>query len=111
MTEQAEAAGPRLIHQGTYALFETPSGGRHVVFCRHFAADPETGEVRQVDGAEDEHLPDFPAEALPLVSRVLDHGIPPEIMAVLTGKASPLGLLRQLRNGAGEAEVEAAGDD
>jgi hypothetical protein len=115
MTEHAAApeastAGPRpeprLIHTGTYALWRTPAGGVHVVYQRTAAADPETGEVRPVDG-EDEHLPDIPPEALPLVDQFLAHGIPPGILAAaeaMAAGASPVALLRQLaaRNGGGD---------
>jgi hypothetical protein len=96
----AEVPGPALIHQGTYALYETPAGGRHVVFRRYLAADPDTGEVRDVDGG-DEHLPDFPPEALPLLSRFIEQGIPPQILAVLQGKSSVMGLLAELRDDGG----------
>lgn len=84
MTEPA--AQPRLLHSGTYALWETPAGGRHLVYRRTAALDPETGQVREVDG-EDLHLPDFPPEALPLLSAFLEHGIPPAVLSVMQSMA------------------------
>lgn len=98
-----EAPAPRLLHTGTYALYETPTGGRHVVYIREEALD-ESGQLRPVEAAPD-HLPDFPPEALPLISQFLEHGIPAPILAVLRGQASPAALLAQLR-AQGEAPDE-----
>lgn len=102
--------GPELIHTGTYALWRTPAGGVHVVYQRTAATDPATGQVRQVEDAGDEHLPDIPPEALPLVDQFLQHGIPPGILAAaqaMANGASPLALLRQL---AGDGDGQAAVD-
>jgi hypothetical protein len=104
---QAVAAGPRLIHTGVYAVYEsvgTP-GGVHVTWRRTAGADDD-GQVREIDGAPDEHMPDIPPEALPLIAQFMAHGIPPLIMGMLRGQSSPLGLLRQL---GGLAEAEANG--
>lgn len=111
---QAVTTGPKLLHTGTYALYETPAGGVHVVWRRTAAADPGSGELREVEGAPDEHMPDIPPEALPLVGQFMQHGIPPAILAILQGRSSPLGLLRQLgalnghddgQEGAGDGDV------
>ena len=111
---EADTAGPRpvLIHTGTYALWRTPAGGVHVVYQRTAATDPDTGQVREIEGQADEHLPDIPPEALPLVDQFLAHGIPPGILAAaqaMANGASPLALLRQLAGGDGDGQ--AAGTD
>jgi hypothetical protein len=119
-TDQTEAApeapqaGPRLIHSGTYALYQTAAGGRHVVYRRTvtMATDGRiigTPEEDQVD----EHLPDFPAEVLPLLATFLEHGIPAPIMRILRSGAGPAGLLaqaRELAQGGPEPEPEPGGD-
>jgi hypothetical protein len=122
MTEHAAApeaeqtAGPRLIHTGVYAVYESLStpGGVHVTWRRSAAWDDETGQVRDVEGAADEHMPDIPPEALPLIGQFIASGIPPAILAVLQGKASPLALLRQLAGSNGDGgqgeHVHVAGD-
>ena len=102
---QAVTAGPRLIHTGVYAIYETPAGGCHVTWRRSAAWDGETGQVRDVDGAADEHMPDIPPEALPLIDQFIRSGIPPAILAVLQGKASPLAMLRQLAGGNGDGQA------
>lgn len=94
-------AAPILLHHGTYALYETPAGGRHLVYERAEARGDD-GELHAVTGEGPGHLPDFPREALPLLSQFLDHGIPAPILAVLRGQASPAALLAQLRGGDGE---------
>lgn len=100
--QAAEPAAPKLIHSGTYALWETPDGGRHVVYCRSQSA-AEDGTVAEVEGAPDEHLPTIPPEALPLVSHFLEHGIPPQIAAVLRGDgAGRLAGLRAMLAGLGD---------
>lgn len=114
--QQAVTAGPRLIHTGTYAVYQTPAGGVHVVWRRTAAADPDRpGEVRRVEGADDEHMPDIPPEAIPLIERFLAVGIPDNILAVLQGKSSPIGLLRELvtlNGGGGQADDDGqAADD
>jgi hypothetical protein len=87
--------GPVLVHRGVYALYETPAGGRHLVY--------------QPDGAAgDFHVPDIPAEALPLVQSFLNNGLPPAVLALLQGKASPVKLLGLMRSAIGGGE--AAGD-
>jgi hypothetical protein len=109
--------GPRLIHHGTYALYETPGGGRHLVWRRLASINLETGELEDIDGADDEHLPDIPREALPLVSAFTEHGIPPAILAVLQGgQNGAMGRLAALRGmlaglpDEGQAEGEGGGD-
>lgn len=99
---EATPAGPRLIHTGVYAIYETPAGGVHVTWRRSAAHDSETGQVREVEGAADEHMPDIPPEALPLIGQFISTGIPPAILAMLQGKSSPLALLRQLGTMAGD---------
>jgi hypothetical protein len=102
-TEAAETAAPVLVHEGTYALYETPDGGRHLVYRRLVSVD-EDGQARAIDGAQDQHLPDFPPEALPFISHFLENGVPPQLLAMLSGKVNPLRLLAQLKgvsNGAG----------
>ena len=115
VTEAAAGApgpGPRLIHHGTYALYETPGGGRHVVWRRLASLNPETGEVAGVEDAGDEHMPDIPAEALPLVSAFLEHGIPPAILGVLQGgQNGAVGRLAALRAMLGGQLAEAEADD
>jgi hypothetical protein len=115
MTEDAAAreavtAGPRLIHTGRYAVYEslTVPGGVHVTWRRDAAADDD-GQVREVEDAPDEHMPDIPPEALPLIGQFIASGIPPAILAVLQGKASPLAMLRQLGH-AGNGDGQEAGD-
>lgn len=100
---EAAPPAPRLLHTGTYALYETPTGGRHLVYRREQAADEE-GRQNTIADPVDEHLPDFPAESLPLLSQFLDHGIPAPILAVLQGKASPAAMLAQLRAMGGPGE-------
>ena len=99
-------SAPRLLHAGTYALWETPAGGRHLVYQRTRATDPGTDDVRDVD-SEDCHLPDFPPEALPLLSAFLEHGIPPAVLTVMQGMAGGngggrLATLRSLMGLAGQ---------
>ena len=55
----AQQDAPQLLHSGTYAVYRTPAGGLHVVYRRTAGWDAEAGEVRQVDGAADEHLPEL----------------------------------------------------
>lgn len=83
-TPATEQAAPELVHAGRYALFTTPSGGRHLVY-----QPDELGE--------DVHVPDIPAEALPLVQNFLENGLPPAILAMLGGKMSPLKMLGHLK--------------
>jgi hypothetical protein len=119
--EQAAAGapdpGPRLIHHGTYALYETPGGGRHVVYRRLASVNPDTGELAELEDAADEHLPDMPPEALPLLSAYLEHGIPPAILGVLQGGqngalgrlAALRGMLAGLPGGDDEGQADGAG--
>lgn len=61
---------PRIVHEGSYTLWATPDGGRHLVY--------------RPDGAPaDVHVPDIPRGALPLVENFLTHGLPPQIVALL----------------------------
>ena len=117
-TDETQAAagapdpGPRLIHHGVYALYETPGGGRHVVWRRLASADPDTGQVRDIEDAPEDHMPDIPPEALPLVSAFLEHGIPPAILGVLQGgPGGAMGRLATLRAMLGGlADEDGAGD-
>lgn len=86
---------PELLHSGTYALYATPEGGRHLVYRRCQSVNG-AGELADIEGAEDEHLPTVPAEALPLLSQFLEHGIPAPVMAVLQGRHNPIDALRAL---------------
>lgn len=101
MTEATpgEPAVPKLVHTGTYALYETPDGGRHLVYRRTASVD-DTGTYREIDG-EDAHLPDIPPAALPLISAWLENGFPPAVLAMLDGKLNPMTMLKAMRNGAG----------
>jgi hypothetical protein len=94
------AAVPQLVHSGTYALYETPDGGRHLVYRRTASVD-DTGTVREIDGAQDEHLPDIPPAAIPLIENFLANGLPPAVLAMLDGKLNPMTVLKAMRNGAG----------
>lgn len=58
--------GPQLLHAGTYALYRTPAGGLHVTFQRTSAPD-ETGQLRAIEGAPDEHLPELPPALVALL--------------------------------------------
>lgn len=95
---EPSAPGPVLVHSGIYTLYETPGGGRHVVYKRTASVD-EAGQLREIDEAEDVHLPDIPPEALPLIGAWLEHGFPPAVLAVLQGKGNPLAMIRAMRNG------------
>src|SRR5580692_3547195 len=102
MTENGQAVAPAevapvLVHSGVYSLYETPDGGRHVVYQRTASVD-EDGQVRAVEGV-DAHLPDIPPEALPIIGAWLEHGFPPAVLAVLQGKANPLAILKAMRGG------------
>lgn len=98
-TAGAEVVTPKLIHSGTYALYETPDGGRHLVYRRTRSVD-EDGQLREVD-MDDAHLPDIPPEALPLIGSFVDNGFPPAVLAMLSGKVSPMNVLKAMRNGTG----------
>jgi hypothetical protein len=100
----AEAAAPLLLHAGTYALYSTPDGGLHITFTRTVATGPD-GQQRAVEGAPDEHLPDIPREAVPMLESWLRHGFPPAVLRLLAGDLNPLAIVKALRaagsNGAG----------
>src|SRR5690348_11193731 len=81
-TDPAVSAAPRLVHSGTYALYETPDGGRHLVY-RPTTQTGEDGHLLEATDAEDMHLPDIPPAALPLVNSFLEHGFPPAILTLL----------------------------
>lgn len=120
MTEPAEnepvppepAAQPRLTHSGLYTLWETPGGGRLLVFKRLHTRDPDTGLIVDIHAPKDERLPHVPPEALPLISMWLDNGFPPAILNMLqAGKINPAALLGQLRGmAAGLAPEPAAAE-
>jgi hypothetical protein len=103
MTDQGrtvtdEPAAPVVVHSGIYVLYATPEGGRHLVY------KPDGEDV-------DQHVPDIPAEALPLVQSFLNQGLPPAVLALLQGKASPmkiLGLMRSAANGGEDGNGEPA---
>lgn len=104
LPERAEPAPPKLAHSGLYTLWETPGGGRLLVFKRLHTRDPATGAVVDIHRPRDEHLPHVPPEALPLLSMWLDNGFPPAILAMMkAGKVNPaalLGLIRDMAAGA-----------
>lgn len=97
--EAEVVAAPKLVHSGTYALYETPDGGRHLVYQQTLCTDAE-GLAHAVE-TQDAHLPDIPPEALPLISSFIDHGFPPAVLALLSGKLSPVAVMKALRNGPG----------
>jgi hypothetical protein len=81
------AAAPQLVHEGRYALYITADGGRHLTY--------------RPDGAPaDVHIPDIPAAALGLVENFLTYGLPPQIVALLGGKISPMKLMGVAREAA-----------
>jgi len=104
LPERAEPAQPKLAHSGLYTLWETPQGGRLLVFKRLHTRDPATGKVVDIHRPQDERLPHVPPEALPLLSMWLDNGFPPAILAMMkAGKVNPaalLGLIRDVAAGA-----------
>lgn len=91
-------AAPRLVHRGIYSLYETPDGGRHLVYRRLESVD-DAGQAREIDGAHDEHLPDIPPSAIPLIENFLQNGLPPAVLAMLDGKLSLRSVVKAL-NGA-----------
>jgi hypothetical protein len=93
MTETAmQTSKPILAHAGKYWLFETPDGGRHLIYQRTSATNEETGEVQAIDGAPEQHLPDFPAAALPLIDKVISEGLPPQVVALMGAVAGGAGM-------------------
>jgi hypothetical protein len=95
-------AGPRLLHSGVYALYQTPDGGRHLSYQPTMA----TGEGGQIGPVTvgDQHLPDVPPSALGLVNAFIESGFPPAVLALLDGKMSPMKIMAALREtGAGHA--------
>jgi hypothetical protein len=99
MTEPATVPAPQLVHSGTYALYETPDGGRHLVYRQTVAAD-DAGGLHEVAG-EDAHLPDIPPAALPLIDSFLTNGFPPAVLALLNGKLNPATVLKAMRGANG----------
>lgn len=105
--DHSGAAAPVLLHTGVYAIYATPAGGRHLAY-------------RPDGAAEDIHIPDIPAAAIGLVENFLTYGLPPQIVAMLGGKLSPVKLLSSLRQISGQmaaaegngaaAELEAGPD-
>jgi hypothetical protein len=93
---------PKLVHSGTYALYETPDGGRHLAYCPAWGRT-EDGKIVRVltEGAEDLHLPDIPPAALPLINSWLENGFPPAVLDMLAGKLNPMSVLKAMRNGTG----------
>jgi hypothetical protein len=103
MTEMAGIEAPvtpRLVHAGTYALYETPDGGRHLTYRPTTQTAPD-GHLVEAADAEDQHLPDIPPEALPLIDQVLTNGIPAQVLAMLSGKLNPMAVMKAMRNGTG----------
>ena len=117
LPERAAPAQPRLVHSGLYTLWETPDGGRMLVFKRLHTRDETTGRVIDIHQPKDERLPPVPPEALPLLSMWLDNGFPPAILAMMkAGKVNPGAILSTLRDlmgaqPAGGTVSRAAGDD
>jgi hypothetical protein len=111
LPERAEPAQPKLTHSGLYTLWETPDGGRLLVYKRLHTRDPDTGKIVDIHAPRDERLPHVPAEALPLLSMWLDNGFPPQVLAMLrAGKASPGALLGLLRGLGGAVDGQAESD-
>lgn len=105
--------GPVLLHAGTYALYRAPGGGLHITFTRTVGTDP-SGLQRAIDGAPAEHLPDIPAEAVPLLESFLSNGFPPAVLALLSGKLNPMAIVKAMRaagNGAELADADGSGPD
>lgn len=100
MSETAEQApAPQLIHAGTYALWLTPSGAYHVVYRRTQTTD-DTGQVMDIDGADEQHLRDLPERWANMIAMILDRDapLPPIFQALLDGKMpSPMDLMRLRR--------------
>jgi hypothetical protein len=95
----APPAERQLVHAGMYTLWQTPGGGRMLVFKRLHTRDEATGRVVDIHQPQDERLPPVPPEALPLLSMWLDNGFPPAILAMMkAGKVSPGGILASLRD-------------
>lgn len=92
-TETAQPAKKKapLVHAGQYWLYETPEGGRHLVYVRTRSVD-EDGRVRAIEGADPVHLPDFPAAALPLIDKVISEGLPPRAVALMGAVAGGAGM-------------------
>lgn len=82
-------------------MYETPDGGRHVLY-KKYKATGEDGQIHILDDADWEHLPDFPAASLPFISSFLQHGIPQVALDMLSGKLSPVAVMKALRNGGGD---------
>ena len=98
LPERVAPEAPRLVHSGLYTLWQTPDGGRMLVFKRLHTRD-ETGTVVDIHQPTDERLPPVPPEALPLISMWLDNGFPPAVLAMLkSGKVNPAGLISTLRD-------------
>jgi hypothetical protein len=77
VTEAAAAApAPQLLHSGTYALYKTPAGGLHIVFRRTAGWDDETGTVRPIEGAEDEHMPELGPGVVAMFDQIQAGGRP-----------------------------------
>jgi hypothetical protein len=91
---------PKLVHSGTYALYETPDGGRHLVY-RPTTGRTEEGIAVAIEDPEDAHLPDIPPAALPLINSWLENGFPPAVLDMLAGKLNPMSVLKAMRNGTG----------
>lgn len=114
LPERAEPARPVLVHSGLYTLWQTPDGGRMLVFKRLHTRDEHSGAVVDIHAPKDERLPPVPPEALPLISMWLDHGFPPAVLAMLkAGKANPAAILGLLRGmgGLGAAVADQDGAD
>lgn len=106
---RAEPARPVLVHSGLYTLWQTPDGGRMLVFKRLHTRDELSGAVVDIHAPKDERLPPVPPEALPLLSIWLDNGFPPQVLEMLrAGKVSPAVLIGLMRS-VGESLTKAGG--
>lgn len=82
-------ARPVLLHAGTYALYRTPAGGLHVTFRRTSAPDDD-GQLRLIEDAPDEHLPEMPP-ALVAMFEAQQEGHQLSRMDMLRGLAAMMG--------------------
>jgi hypothetical protein len=106
MTETVQPAAPAAtpLHTGSYVLFRTPTGGLHVTFKRTHDWDAELAAWQANVEPPDTHLPDIPAEALPLIESWLENGFPPAVLAMLGGKVSPLKMMGMLKGALGNGD-------
>lgn len=112
LPERAAPVVPTLVHSGLYTLWQTPEGGRMLVFKRLHTRDDATGKVVDIHAPVDERLPPVPPEALPLLSMWLDNGFPPAILAMLkAGKVDLPGLIGLIKGAAAGGGLAGGGTD